>query len=613
MPEKQKNTKALVTAAIIVLVLAGVFFLLFNSWNSYKNRIYPGVRVGTLELGGLTIEEAANNIKVETDKINSAGLKFEYNKRKVSLPPLITSSADVNEEIFFLDYQASAEKAAAQGRPGLASFISHRLKHFLTSKNIDLVFTINDQAAINNLKIAFGPEESPAQNASFIKNSQGELEISPEKLGKIINYQQAIDEVKANLQNLDNPLIVLKTVADYPAIYQAELPQLKEEAEKINNRGRITLNYNDKKFTVASSEYAAWLKTEKDGNNLRLSFSEEKIKDFLLTKISPQIDKEASLPRFSMQNERLANWQTGQDGLKLNVEASALAIKKEFLEEENNDIKLVVDIIKAEIINPENDLNIKEIIGTGHSSYAGSPNNRRLNIKTGASKLNGLLIKPGEEFSLVKTLGEVEASTGYLPELVIKEGKTVPEYGGGLCQIGTTIFRAALSSGLPITERRNHSYRVSYYEPAGTDATIYLPKPDFRFLNDTGNYILIQARVLKNDLYFDIWGTKDGRVASTTYPTIYNIVKPPATKLIETSTLKPGEKKCTEKAHNGADAYFDYTVSYPATSSSESIVKKRFSSHYVPWQEVCLIGVAATSSASSTVTATSTATSTISQ
>ena len=81
---------------------------------------------------------------------------------------------------------------------------------------------------------------------------------------------------------------------------------------------------------------------------------------------------------------------------------------------------------------------------------------------------------------------------GYLPELVIKGDEIKPEIAGGLCQVGTTMFRAAMNSGLKITERQNHSLVVSYYNDLsngnpGTDATIYDPHPDFRFLNDTGN------------------------------------------------------------------------------------------------------------------------------
>jgi len=243
-----------------------------------------------------------------------------------------------------------------------------------------------------------------------------------------------------------------------------------------------------------------------------------------------------------------------------------------------------------------NNFGIKETVGVGRSDFTGSPPNRRHNIKIGGAAINGLLIKPGEEFSLLKALGEVSAKTGYLPELVIKENKTIPEYGGGLCQVGTTMFRAALESGLPITMRRNHSYRVQYYEPAGTDATIYDPWPDFRFINDMPTYILIQTKIATNTLAFEFWGERDGRLAEKTKPTIYNIVKSEPTKIIETLDLKPGETKCTERAHNGADAYFDYKVTYP----DGQIKEKRFSSHYVPWREVCLLGVEKLSSSPGT-------------
>ena len=235
-----------------------------------------------------------------------------------------------------------------------------------------------------------------------------------------------------------------------------------------------------------------------------------------------------------------------------------------------------------------NEMGIKEIIGIGRSDFRGSPPNRIHNIKTGAASLNGILIAPNEEFSLLKALGKIDGEHGYKPELVIKGNKTMPEFGGGLCQIGTTIFRATLASGLPILERQNHSYRVSYYEPpVGIDATIYYPKPDFRFLNDTGRYILIQTRIEGTELIFEFWGTKDGRVALQSEPVVYNRTAPPPAKLIETLDLPIGKKKCTERAHAGADAVFTYTITY----LDGAVKTQEFKSHYRPWGEVCLIGV----------------------
>lgn len=154
---------------------------------------------------------------------------------------------------------------------------------------------------------------------------------------------------------------------------------------------------------------------------------------------------------------------------------------------------------------------IGELIGQGTSNFKGSPKNRISNIKTGASKFNGVLIKPGEEFSFIKVLGAVDASTGYLPEMVIKPNETVPEYGGGLCQVSTTMFRAAINAGLKITSRTNHAYAVQYYSPTGLDATVYVPKPDFMFINDTPNYIFVKTRIEGSQLFFDFFGASDGR------------------------------------------------------------------------------------------------------
>ena len=165
--------------------------------------------------------------------------------------------------------------------------------------------------------------------------------------------------------------------------------------------------------------------------------------------------------------------------------------------------------------------------------------------------------------------------------------------------MGTTLFRVALDAGVKITERRNHSYRVGYYEPAGTDATIYGPWPDLRFLNDTEHYVLIQTRIEGDKAIFELWGTSDGREVKMTDPVIYNLVPPGEPKMIETTELEPGVKKRIDHAHYGAGAYFKRTIVWPEGSEHEP-VDETFNSHYIPWKEVWLVGVdpdAATSTA----------------
>ena len=165
-------------------------------------------------------------------------------------------------------------------------------------------------------------------------------------------------------------------------------------------------------------------------------------------------------------------------------------------------------------------LGIKDLIAEGTTNFAGSPKNRVFNINRALKQFQGVLIAPGEEFSFVKSLGPVDGENGYLPELVIKNNRTEPEFGGGICQVSSTVFRTAIFAGLKITARRNHAYPVSYYRPYGMDATIYIPNPDLKFINNTPGHIFLQPSVSGTKLTFQMYGTKDDRQVKVDGPHI---------------------------------------------------------------------------------------------
>jgi vancomycin resistance protein YoaR len=223
-----------------------------------------------------------------------------------------------------------------------------------------------------------------------------------------------------------------------------------------------------------------------------------------------------------MEDGKVSVFALSKNGIELDREKSLKIIFNYFKNNINTgEIRLAYAEIPPEVTTDSIDnLGIKNLIGEGTSNFAGSPKNRIHNIHVGAKKFNGILIKPGEEFSFIKTLGPVDESTGYLPELVIKTDKTVPEFGGGMCQVSTTAFRAAIYSGLKITARRNHAYPVSYYNPQGMDATVYIPNPDLRFKNNTPGHILIQTKIEGTKLIFDFFGTDDSRQTNITGPKI---------------------------------------------------------------------------------------------
>jgi vancomycin resistance protein YoaR len=324
-----------------------------------------------------------------------------------------------------------------------------------------------------------------------------------------------------------------------------------------------------------------------------LVVADESLYDFdrlALTKQLEEITKDIIQPRrdakMKIVNNRATEFIAPKSGHELDMNRAVDLIAGSILAN-NRTIDLPVQVTEPAVtLADTNKLGINTLLGHGESDFSGSPKNRRHNIQAGASKFDGVIIPPKETFSFIKQLGVVDASTGYLPELVIKGDKTTPEFGGGLCQVSTTAFRGILRTGLPITERHNHSYRVVYYEPAGTDATIYQPSPDLKFINDTDGSILIDTYIDGNKLFFDFYGTDTGRRVELVGPYISNVTDYPEPVYVDTSTLPVGELKKIDTAHRGADA-----VLYRKIFQNGKLVKTdTFSSHYVPWPAKYLRG-----------------------
>jgi vancomycin resistance protein YoaR len=238
-----------------------------------------------------------------------------------------------------------------------------------------------------------------------------------------------------------------------------------------------------------------------------------------------------------------------------------------------------------------NSYGIRELVGIGTSKFLGSIPGRVHNIELASSKLHGKLIAPGETFSFNENLGDVSQATGFQPAYIIKEGRTVLGDGGGVCQVSTTLYRAALNAGLPIIERHAHAYRVSYYEQdsgPGLDATVFAPSVDMKFKNDTEHHLLIQAKFNRNNLTlaFEIFGTKDGRKITLSKPVIYSQTPPPPDLYQDDPTLAKGIVKQVDWKAYGAKTSFTYKVE----RNGETLIDETVYSNYKPWQAIFLKG-----------------------
>lgn len=595
--EKMKNFSwwkwpIIITAIFAILLL--IFWLVNLSLNqNYQDIILPKVSIGGSNVAGLNYEQAREVLQKKVDFISRRGFVYVHPLKSVTIYPNVSSieSSDTSYALVSWDIDKSLQEVFAWQQDQSFKRVFAKLFTIWKGKDFALQYQWDREQHLHILQDALAGVLSEKKEASFsiVNNS---LQISPEESGQIFDFNLALQNTAQQISTLENNEINLQLKVSEPSITSKMIEQKEADILSATSKGDLKFTFAEFDWKIDESVWNQWLVLKTGPSDVYLSFDQELAKKYFeLREISKVIERPVQDAKFEVIGGRVKEFVGSQAGVALDWDKIISEAEKLLNNKETKEYSLELSVLTVEpkiTNNNVNDLGIVEIIGTGTSDFTGSPKNRVHNIGVGADSVNGTLIAPGEEFSLLATLGEIDGAHGYLQELVIKNNETKPEYGGGLCQIGTTVFRGALASGLPITERRNHSYRVSYYEPAGTDATIYDPWPDFKFKNDTAKHILIQSRIEGTKIHFDFWGTKDGREVIMTEPQIYNIVAPPPGKVIKTLDLSPGQKKCTERAHSGADAKFDYSVLYPNTTEA---VLTTFRSHYVPWQEVCLVGV----------------------
>lgn len=583
-------------AAVFILGLAFFAVGVFGFVTSMQDgAIARGVRAGALELGGKSAAEAAEALR---GRIASLTLTYSLEGTEARIAPLGGRGA---RPVVSYDVDGAIRGAIDVGRDVSAiRALAERLNAAAFGASVALPYSFDRVALRAALEEHFSDELAPAKNARFAVTFDADgvptVKVVPGTEGTAVDFDAVMRETDARLRDFSDAVVAVPVKKDVPALTAADLEPLVGDVANAVRRAPLSLTAKGETWTASRKAVSEWIIAVPQNGKAALSLDRTKLDAFLSARAT-SIATEPKNAVFEEKDGKVTKFEPGVDGETLDVDGSSKAIAIALFNADAAEaaVNLPLTAVPPEITTEKsNPYGIKEIVGIGESNFAGSPKNRRHNIAVGAKSVHGTLIAPDAEFSLLKTLGAIDGTTGYLQELVIKGNETKPEYGGGLCQIGSTAFRGVLASGLPVTERRNHSYRVPYYERdgdgnyigPGKDATIYDPAPDFKFKNDTGHHLLITSAISGNRLSFIFWGVNDGRKAEQTDARVYNIVKPPEKKIIETDDLAPGVEKCTEKPHVGSDAVFTYTVTY--ADGTKKVTD--FKSHYRPWQEVCLVG-----------------------
>lgn len=594
---------AAIGAGIFVLIAGGVAVATVTRANAFTNTILPGLLILDVPVGGLTRDAAHTAIQGRADDILSTGFTFTAggNTTTVSATTLSPNDPDLSKELARYSVSEMVDRAFAYGHSD-NEFIRYMeialtlVPHTITVRPI---YEIDNQTLIRIVREEFAELEVPVKNATLeAAIGAGEIRYTATdpKAGRTLRVPAAVDALGSQLEDGTLTPVAIAIVQVEPTISRAEAAGQIPAAERfITTVATTTIIYDDAEWNIPREDLAAWIAVERDSDSPRLAFDEQETDTFFDT-IADEVEVEPRDAKFRIQNGKVIEFQGSREGVAIDREATRTALERAWLEGGGGATELVTEKTKPNVATGDvNDLGIKEVLGVGRSNFSGSPRNRISNIRNGITRLNGTLIKPDEEFSLLGALRPFTVEGGYLPELVIKGDKIIPEIGGGLCQIGTTTFRMAMNSGMNITQRQNHSLVVRYYNDPkngnpGTDATIYDPSPDFKFKNDTGAHLLIttEMNTTTGDLSFTLWGTSDGRKGSYSKPVVLNWASAGDPKEVPTTDIPPGERKC-DVPHPGANTSFTYTMELADGTKKDTV----YTSRYRALPQTCLVGVTA--------------------
>lgn len=567
----------------VLLVFAGYSM-------TYSSKIYPNQYIGETKLTGLNQADLTKLIKKQITVFGGSTLTLRNSDTG--------KSYEINPAEIGLNYDLSAtvESIWAVGRnKSPFKALKEQIKAVFNRKNHFAIYSLNDDL-LNQKIVAVATELDHPEKDYSIYYSDGKFQLSTDrKAGERIDQVDVSAQIKKQISDIKIKTLSFSLKKYQPQIALENANRALADANKILANGDLVLKSGTADFTADMDTIGGFIVSEPNDDDLNLVLNSERVKAFV-SQLATSINVVPRDAKLTISDGKVGVFQLSQTGKTLD-EAKALTDIQSALFARINEgttvdaktINLVISTGQPDVTSDDiSKYGINEVVGTGTTSFYNSPSNRVHNITIGAAAINGVLLKPGETFSTLGHLGKIDASTGYLPELVIKNDKTVPDFGGGLCQVSTTLFRAAMNSGMKITERRNHAYRVSYYEPpAGMDATIFDPSPDFKFVNNFSSYILIQSQIVGTKLTFTFYGTKDGRTVVTSTPVVSNVVEPPAPVETASDTLQPGEKKLVGHSHQGATTDFQYTVK---ATDGTVLQDKGFHSVYTAIAEQWLVG-----------------------
>ncbi len=558
---------------------------------SYAGRILPNVSVRGVPVGNLTRDDARAAIEATFAPFLAQPVVLTYSGR--SWTPTLAELGVT------LEIDEALDAALTVGR-GNDLFTNLQQIGAVWQYGVELPLRLSiDQEAMQRYLLARVAEvERPAVDARLVLNGTT-VQVEPSAAGRQVLVIETLHEILAAIQDLNPDTVALRTRALEPAL-RDDAAFVAQDQIAAMLAGPITLLVDNRSFVWSLDELARMIRVERvadpAGDRLVVSIDREMVMDKLIA-LGDSTEVKGTYPRLNWNDGRLEIFQEGKPGRRID-EAQALAEVLAALTKPADQRTIAVSF--REIPPPISAANLDQLgittlIGVGRSDFTGSAPYRVTNIQAGMRLLHGVLIAPGEEFSFNQTIGRIDGSNGFVEGYAIIQNRTQLEWGGGICQDSTTVFRAAFWAGLPITERWGHSFYINWYDRygfgpygdgPGMDATIFTGGPDLKFLNDTGGWILMQTLVdtQRNLAEVRLYGPDTGRKVLLEGPVITNRTPAPTEPVYVAVPDRPvGQPRQSDKARGGMDILFTRIVLGP---DGKEIERREFVTRFKPWPDI---------------------------
>lgn len=565
----------------------------------YAGRIFPGVSVAGVDLSGLTPADAAVKLNQMLSYPITGRVLFKDGEKAWMASPAQLGMV--------FDPSSSALTAYKLGRSGgLFGALSGQIRAAGRGASVPPVIVFDERVAYQYLSQIASQINQPLQEAS-LKLEGTNVVATPGQTGRELKIDATLIYLTARLQTFTDGEVQLVVQEIPPQILDVSAQA--ETARQILSQP-LTLAipnavqgdpgpyiYNPE---VLANMIAVQRVQDGDQTGVQVALSPKALRD-LLVPVKDQVDRLPLDAKFIFNDEtrQLELMQDSKVGRSVDVDASIKSINESIGRGEHT-ATLVINEEQPRVAATATaqDLGITQLVSSETSYFYGSSAERIQNIQAAAKQFHGILVAPGETFSMGQYLGDVSLENGFAEALIIYGGRTIKGVGGGVCQVSTTLFRTVFFGGYPIVERYSHAYRVSYYEMtasgsvdtslAGMDATVYFPLVDFKFTNDTQYWILMETYVdvSARTLTWKFYSTSDGRTVTWETTGLTNVVPAPEPVFEENPELGKNEIKQVDWAAKGADV----TVTRTVWKDGAVLYQDPITTHYEPWRAVCQYG-----------------------